>query len=51
MTYCDRTKIKCKVNELLNACRFGYCVCYPDAQIQYCYECDDFTYEEVGDER
>ena len=48
-TYCNRTKLKLKVKELLPACKFGYCVCYLDAKIQYCYECDDFAYEEEGE--
>ena len=45
MPYCKRTDLKLPVDELLIACRFGYCVCYLDAEIEYCYECDDFEYE------
>ena len=46
MTYCAKSGIK--VDVLLKACRFGYCICFPNAKVEYCYECDDFRY---GDEK
>jgi hypothetical protein len=41
-TYCDRTPLKLRIVGMEKACRFGYCVCFLDAEVEYCYLCDDF---------
>jgi hypothetical protein len=42
-TYCDRTPLKLRIDGMEKSCRFGYCVCFPDAaaRLEYCYLCDD----------
>jgi hypothetical protein len=41
-TYCDRTPLKLRIGAMEKSCRFGYCVCFLDAEVEYCYLCDDF---------
>ena len=50
MSYCAR--IKMVVDDLLTACRHGYCDCFfgldgkEPWKIEYCYECDECNKEE-----
>lgn len=45
-TYCNRTSLKLRIHCMEKACRFGYCVCFLNDGIEYCYECDDLAYED-----
>jgi hypothetical protein len=46
MLICTKNDCNLEVDELLPACRFGYCVCFIDVDtgeppvVDYCYLCD-----------